>query len=272
MPVSSLQIEVKETGSCIATVKVWMHENKLLLNEPKTEYMILGKASNIRALIKPPLIINDFEILPSREAMNLGVIFDDELTLSNHVSSLCNRMFGQIRSICLYRKYMTVEVASQLMVSLVLSKIDYCNSLLAGLPDNLLNKLQRVQNCAAKVCLNKKKYDHVTPLLITLHWLPVKERIEYKVATLCFKYFDGSLPLYLSDLLKKPLKVRELRSSKDETLLFVPLKNMTTYGERAFDYFGPKTWNSLPKEIREIKNLNTFKRSLKHYLFTKAFS
>ena len=100
---------------------------------------------------------------------------------------LCQRMLIQFANKCswkygkfsLYRKFLPDDVVIQLMVSLVLSKMDYCNSLFFGLPNNLLNKLQRVQNCADKICLRKRKFDHITPLLKALHWLPVRERIQY---------------------------------------------------------------------------------------------
>ena len=167
--------------------------------------------------------------------------------------------------------FLTDKVTAQLMISLVLSKMDYCNSLLTGLPDNQINKLQRVQNCAAKVCFRKRKYDHATPLLKSLHWLPVKERIDYKIATLCYKTFTNSAPKYICDLLETPKRLRELRSSKDYTLLKIPSSNLKTYGERSFSFYGPSLWNTLPREIREAETLYSFKRYLKHYLFLRAF-
>ena len=199
-------------------------------------------------------------------------MFDESLTLSSHVSMLCQKMFFEIRNISFNRKYMPDDVVSQLMVSLVLSKMDYCNSLLTGIPQNLLSKLQRVQNCAAKVCLKKLKYDHVTPILIQLHWLPVQQRIEYKIATLCHKHFLGTLPSYLSCLLHQPTRIRSSRSSNDKTILFKPLKNLKTYGERSFEFYAPLVWNSLPRELREIEIHNTFKTHLKTHLFLKAFA
>ena len=157
------------------------------------------------------------------------------------------------------------------MVSLVLSKMDYCNSLLAGLPEYQINKLQRVQNCAAKVCFRSRKYDHVTPLLPNLHWLPVKERIDFKIATLVFNTFNNCSPVYISSLLEKPDRVRQLLSSNDTTILKIPHANCKTYGERSFSFFAPKLWNSLPRDIRESPNINIFKKRLKHYLFVKAY-
>ena len=171
----------------------------------------------------------------------------------------------------MYRKYMTQEVAEKLMVSLVLSRMDYCNGLLAGLPDTLLQKLQYVQNCAARVIFRKKKYDHVTHLLRNLHWLPIKERIIYKTAVSVHSILKNNEPAYLRELLIRPQNVRNTRSSSDETLLFVPRKQLITYGDRSFEYFGPLTWNNIPRLLRDISSTPVFKRELKTYLFRKAY-
>ena len=264
--------EVKQTEICIALIKEWMNVNKLKLNDSKTEFIVLGKASVLQQVEKPSLKVNGFEIKPAKQVNNLGVVFDDELSLSSHVSSLCQKMFAEIRNISLNRKYLTDEVAVQLVISLVFSKLDYCNSLLAGLPQNIICKLQRVQNCAARVCLMKRKSDHITPLLKSLHWLPVKERIIYKISVTCFKHFHDSAPSYISDLLHRPKSTRTgLRSSQDITALDKPKMNMVTYGERSFEYCGPHIWNALPREIRELDSLPDFKRALKHHLFSRAF-
>ena len=268
--IKEVQNQVIKTSECISSIKGWMNRNKLKLNEAKTEYMLAGKASLLSICDKPPMYVNDSEILPTTQVKNLGVIFDEELTLSAHVNSLCQQMFMEIRKISLHRKFLPDDVVIQLMVSLVLSKMDYCNSLFFGLPNNLLNKLQRVQNCAAKICLRKRKFDHVTPLLKALHWLPVRERIQYKIATLCHKHFLGSLPFYLSELLKLPQRTRTLRSCSDTTILVKPIKNLKSYGERSFEFSGPMIWNTLPKEIRELESHDSFKRALKHHLFIKA--
>ena len=268
---SDIHSEVKQAEVCITSIKEWMNQNKLKLNDSKTEFIVLGKASTLDSFENPSLILNGTEIKATKQVRNLGVIFDEELNLSSHVTSLCQRMFSDIRNVSLNRKYLTVEVASQIMTSLVLSKMDYCNSLLTGMPLTIVKKLQRVQNCAAKVCLMKRKCDHATPLLKALHWLPVQERISYKVASICHKHFHGTVPSYISDLLHRPKTTRTLRSSKDTTLLDKPRKNMVTYGQRSLEYCGPHVWNSLPIEIRELDNFNSFKRALKQHLFIRAF-
>ena len=180
----------------ISQIQIWMIKNKLKLNGPKTEFMILGKKQMLD-FEKPTLNISNSKIVPSDEVTNLGVIFDNHLTMNSHIDTLCRRMFVVIRSISSNRDFLTDKVTAQLMISLVLSKMDYCNSLLAGLPDCQIHKLQRVQNCAAKVCFRKRKYDHATPLLNSLHWLPVKERIDYKIATICYKTITNSALGYM---------------------------------------------------------------------------
>lgn len=243
----------------------------MVFRGPKTEYMILGKTSTLKNLTKINLNLNGSVINPTKNVKNLGIMFDEELTMSDQVSSLCKTMFMVLKKISTYRKYMTQEVAEKVMVSLVLSKMDYCNCLLAGLPNVLIQKLQYVQNCAAKVIFRKRKSDHVTPLLKSLHWLPVKQRITYKIAMLCHKILKTNEPVYLRELLIKPHNIRNTRLSADDTLLFVPRKNLISYGNRSFEYVGPSTWNSIPRSLRETVSTLIFKRDLKTHLFIEAF-
>ena len=268
--IKSLTANLNNIELRISQVQTWMIINKLKLNGPKTEFMIIGKKQMLD-FDKPSLKVEGTLIAPAHEVRNLGVIFDENLTMNTHIDNLCRSMFATIRSISLNRDFLTTEVTTKLMISLVLSKLDYCNSLLAGLSEFLIHKLQRVQNCAAKIIFRKRKYDHVIPLLFELHWLPVKERINFKIATICYKTFMNVSPMYISSLLEKPSRMRVLRSSNDTTFLKVPSKKSKTYGERSFSFYAPKFWNSLPREIRESPSLEVFKKSLKHYLFLRAF-
>ena len=130
----------------------------LMLNGPKTEYMILGKPSSLKKINENVnMILNGSTIIPTEKVKNLGVMFDHELDMNAQVNSLCKTMFFSIRTIGMYRKYMTQDVAEKLVVSLVLSRMDYCNCLLVGLPDYVLQQLQYVQNCAARMIFRKRK-------------------------------------------------------------------------------------------------------------------
>ena len=140
-------------------------------------------------------------------------------------------------------------------------------TLLAGLPQSLVGKLQRVQNSAARLAVCALPHVYITPILRHLHWLPVRARISYKTACLCFNAITSSTPAYLSDLLHLYSSSRSLRSSADIRLLKSPLYKCKTKGDRAFSYFGPSVWNSLPRHIRNATTIDTFKSALKTYLF-----
>ena len=152
-----------------------------------------------------------------------------------------------------------------------MSRLDYCNALLASASQTQIDRLQRAQNHAARVVLRKKMRDHVTPLLRELHWLPVKYRCQFKVATLAFRHFEGSLPRYLSNVLVERKTPRLVRSSTVKRL--VPPKNpkRKTVGGRSFSHVAPTVWNSLPADLKAIPSLQEFKAKLKTYYFQQHF-
>ena len=148
--------------------------------------------------------------------------------------------------------------------------MDYCNSLLYGMPQHLIDRLQRVQNAAARVVLLIPKFDHIRTALFDLHWLPVKQRIWFKIMLLTFKCLIGKAPVYLRDMAERYMPNRTLRSS-NALLLKVPRFKNKTLGARTFGYAAASLWNSLPLEIRAIDNIDSFKSSLKTHLFKLAF-
>ena len=140
-----------------------------------------------------------------------------------------------------------------------------------GLPQYLLDKLQRVLNTAARLISRSRKYDRITPVLKDLHWLPIKQRISFKVLLLTYKALNSMAPKYISDFLSQYRPGRALRSSS-KMLLRVPSYKFKTYGSRSFSYMAPHLWNELPDSIRHSPSLATFKSRLKTYLFNEAFN
>ena len=152
----------------------------------------------------------------------------------------------------------------------ITSRVDYCNSLLYGLPNYQLNKLQRVLNASARLVCNAPRFCHISSLLRGLHWLPVKARIEFKILLITFKAIHGLAPKYLCDLLTFKSSLYNLRSS-DSILLSMPAARSKTLGDRAFMVAAPRLWNSLPKELRAITDVNSFKAHIKTYLFKTLY-
>lgn len=187
---------------------------------------------------------------------------------------LTHLAYGEIRRIGGIRQYLTVEVTKTLVSAFVLSRLDFCNSLLSGCNKKYLHKLQLVQNSAARLIFRSKRRDHITPLLHALHWLPVQARVEYKLCMLCFNFFSGTCPLYFSQLLTKYKIGREGNRSENDSRVLTSVKRNTNYvtlGERSFSFCAPEVWNSLPFDIRHKESMSSFKSALKTYMFRKYF-
>ena len=127
-----------------------------------------------------------------------------------------------------------------------------------------------MQNNAARLVLKKRRRDHVTPLVKELHWLPVKFRCQYKIATLAYRHFEESLPPYPSSSLCTYERSRTLRCS-NEKLVKIPKRNLRSFGQRSFSFMAPSLWNSLPATLRNVPTLSQFKSQLKTFLFAQAF-
>ncbi len=165
-----------------------------------------------------------------------------------------------------------LQHAAQLLVqALVISRLDYCNALLAGLPSNRIKPLQMIQSVAALV-FNKPKRAHVTPLFISLHWLPVAARISQLVQTsmLAYRTTTGSAPAYLHSLLRIYIPSRSLRSASERRLV-VPSQRGSKSLARTFSFTVPGRWNDLPTRIRNAGSLSIFKQQLKTHFFRHYF-
>ena len=165
------------------------------------------------------------------------------------------------------RHYLDTDSLLILVHAFITSKLDFCNSLLIGLPKCRLKRLQSVQNAAARLVSGSRKYDHISPVLHQLHWLPVDKRIIYKILLMVFKCLHNLAPSYLSNLIIKYTPNRAFRSTSSKNLLVVPPSRTKGYGDRAFSVCGPKLWNNLPESLRHETKLELFKKNLKTYLF-----
>ena len=258
---------------CVKDVRNWMNNDKLLLNDDKTEFLMIGTKQQLAKVNIDHILIGDSAIRPKGVVKNLGTWLDSTLSMNSHVNNICSNAFYYLYNIRRIRKYLSRRSTETLIHAFVSSRVDYCNSLLYGLPTYQLHKLQRVQNAAARLIFQESKYCHVSPLLFNLHWLPVKFRIDFKILLLTYKAINGLAPFYLKELinLKVPCKYK-LRSDCDGLLLnTVKFKTLKTLGDRSFAVAAPQLWNSLPYAIRSSPSVASFKQTLKTFLFQKAF-
>ena len=198
-----------------------MSSNKLKLNTDKTQVMPVGSASCLELVDSECANIGRNSVPFKTLAKYLGVHLDRTLSVQKHISSICCVSFLELQHIASVQLYLSQSAAAGLVVAMVISCLDYCNSVFIGLPADQITWLQWVQNNAARLVMKKRRRDHVTLLPKELHWLPVKFRCQYKIATLAYRHFEGSLPLYLSSSLCTYESSRSLQSS-NEKLLKIP--------------------------------------------------
>ncbi|XDV20421.1 hypothetical protein PO909_025751 [Leuciscus waleckii] len=197
-------------SSCLADISTWMKEHHLQLNLAKTELLVLPANPSLQHDFT--IQLESSLITPSRLVRNLGVTFDDQLTFTDHISKTARSCRFALHNIRKIRPFLT-EHATQLIVqALVISRLDYCNALLAGLPACATKPLQMIQNAAARLVFNEPKRAHVTPLFISLHWLPLAARIKFKALTLAYRTITSSAPSYFHSLLRVYIPTRHLRS------------------------------------------------------------
>jgi hypothetical protein len=269
----SEQSAIENLEKCLVSVNQWMHLNRLKMNNDKTEFLLLGSKYQLQKCTTDSIKVCDYSIQRSTSLKYLGMHLDSQLNLKIHIREKCRVAAMNLHSIRQIRNILTPEACHLLVQCLVVPHLDYANALFEGLPSTTLAPLQLIQNMAAKLILNKRKYDSATESLKHLHWLPVKYRSKFKVACLVFLALNGDGPSYLRDLLSVRQVNRSLRSNSEGNgiLLTIPKTTRKTFAERSFSVNGPKIWNSLPSNLRLITDFTLFKKNLKTFYFKIAY-
>ena len=256
--------------SCLTDLNSWFLSNGLALNPSKSEAILFGSRQRLAAVSHTDTInVAGTPLTFSNHIKILGVVLDNELKFDNHVTAVSKSCNYHIRALRYIRPALTFDAARTVACSLVGSRLDYANSVLNGVSQKNISRLQRVQNTLARVVINAGSQHSSLSALYNLHWLPVKQRIHYKCAVLTFKTRIKQGPHYLSNLLSDYQPARPLRSSS-LNLLSTP-RTRTVIGGRGFRVFAPTVWNNLPSDFRSMATLATFKTKLKTLLFTAAF-
>lgn len=263
------QTGIDKVSKCVSDIRTWMINNKLKINDDKTEFLFI-KSPRKDTGSDLEIKVGDEMIKPSNDCRNLGVMFQSDMSMEIHIKNICKSALFQLRNISKIRMMLTNTATAQLVHALVATKLDYCNSLLYGIHENKLQRLQRVQNVAARIVARCPKSDHISPVRQDLHWLPIKERIVFKILLIMYKCVNNMAPTYLSEFIVEKDYNMQTRSMTNEELQ-VPKTNLKSFGDRAFSVCGPLEWNRLPVDIRHASSVDTFKRRIKTWLFQSAY-
>ena len=269
--VHSAKPDMSSISSCFSEIKQWMAVNFLKLNEDKTEFIEIGPyVSHIDALA-----IGGTKIIPVEKAKNLGFLFDDQLNLDAQINAISQICYLNQRDLSRIGNKLSHDLKVQMVHSNILCFLDYCNSVYGKLSEKNVRKLQKIQNNAVRFIYGlygTKRRETILPYLKKLHFLPIRQRISFKICLLVFKCINNIAPNYLKDMLK--LREQRRRSSRlddDYFRLKVPPRPNFSRSEGAFSYIGPKLWNDLPKSLRSLNSIEVFKKSLKAHFFSIAF-
>ena len=266
----ALRSAISQMQKSLEQVQWWMSANMLKLNGGKTKMIIFAPEQHLEYLTKVNLLFDNTFIKPKNEVLNLGVMFDSSMSMKAQINSVTKNCYHQIRRISKIRRYLTEDATRSLVHAYVTSRLDYCNSLYSGLPMCLLNKLQRVQNSAARLVRRLPWRASITRQLNDLHWLPIIQRIKFKILLLVYKSQNNLAPHYIKTMFHRYEPLRNLRS---RTKLFLTVKrHRTRYGARAVSNAGPALWNKIPINIKKAKTLVEFKALLKTYLFNDYYN
>ena len=264
-----LENALRTLSACVADIKTWMCRNKLKLNEEKTEFLVAGSQKNLRSLNNVSLTLGDSQIFPSPAIKILGVYFDSNMTMYEQVNNICKSVRLQLKNVSQIRKYITKDACNHVVRSNVLSRLDYCNGLLTDIPGVQLNRLQRLQNWAARIIFKVERRHDPLVLLRSLHWLSVKKRVLFKILLFVYKTFHQQAPTYIDNCLELYVPQRtNLRSGTDPFRLSCP-RTRSKAGDRTFTVTATKEWNNLPTFIKSAKSVSIFKKMLKTHLFPK---
>ena len=257
---------------CVADIRAWMKVNLLKLNDDKTELIVITSRGSTSERLGISLQVgNELVKMKDEFPKNLGVIFNSTCSLKEHIEGLRKNINFNLYSLGKIRRSLDRSSTEKLVNCLITSKMDYCNSLMYGLPYNHIEPLQLCQNHAARIITLRRKHDNITPCLMSLHWLPVQFRIDYKMLLFTYKAIHNLAPPYLCDLVRPYVPLRPGLRSADQGLLHPTPWRLKTFGRRSFQVAAPTLWAGLPPELRQSPSLDIFKKDLKTFLFKKAF-
>jgi hypothetical protein len=259
-----------EISSVFSAIESFMFKHHLKLNANKTVFLPVSR-SNLQ--FSPLVLKPNLSIPPSTSARNLGIMFDSSLSFTTHIAELRRSCFYHLKNIKQLAPFVPSSQHVSLVLSIVISRLDFCSSLFCALNSTQLNRLQNIQNACARLITKTRLRDSITPKLKSLHWLPVKYRKVFKLAQWGHKIIynnSNNTPEYFTNVLRQKQPSRFTRSSLTPSLTHLNY-NLKSVGGRGVFTNISSTWNNLPPDLRRIESFVRFKKQLKTHLFTEAY-
>ena len=246
-------------------VKSWMDQVRLKMNPSKTEFIYFGSRTQLSKCMVSQLNVNGELVERATLIKYLKALLDAQLSFKEHTTKRCQTAiinYLYIRNICHLLRDSACET---LLLSICVSHLDYANALLYGLPATTIDKFQRIQSRCACLILGRSKRSTITQCFKDVHWLPICQRIEFKMLTLTYKCLNKQAPKYLQNLLvEMPSWGSVLKSEPTYKKLLIPFMKRKTFAHRSFIVSTSTLWNKLPIEIKQASTLNQFKSLLKY--------
>ena len=258
---------------CIASVGEWIASNRFMRNPSKSEFIRFTSPCRIHLTHRSPFVLPDGLVNVSSSVRNINAFFYEGMSMSDHVKRLVRSRFYHLRPIKFIRCSLTTTTTKMLVNSFIISRVDYCNSTLAGISKYKISRVQSFLNVAARVIYGQARFDHVTPTLRDgLHWLRISERIQFKRCLLVYNALHGSVLVYITKYCTSVSSGRRLRSSLQQRLRVPRPSKTVMLGERSLSVGGPSLWNNLTNIIMEAETDKLFNKRLKTHQFRVSYN
>ena len=262
-------IVIEQLSECLQDIILWMNQKKLKMNNSKTEIILYGTKQQLAKVNISSVNVGGIDVKCVDHVRDLGVLMENNLSFDRHIRKKCQIAHIQLRNLKGIRKHLSTKSTEVLVHGLIHSHIDFCNGLFSDIPAYQINRLQKVQNKAARIVSNSSADQPSVEILKSLHWLPVRARVMFKILVTVFRVVQGTAPVYLGSIFKRVQGNYRLRSTNE--IRFIVPRTRTRVADRSIATVGPKWWNALPNDIKTCTNETSFRNKLKTHLFAKFY-
>ena len=260
---------IKQHSECLRDIILWMNHKKLKMNNSKTEIILYGTKQQLAKVNISSVNVGGIDVKCVDHVRDLGVLMENNLSFDRHIRKKCQIAYIQLRNLKGIRKHLSTKSTEVLVHGLIHSHIDFCNGLFSDISAYQIDRLQKVQNKAARIVSNTSDDQPSVQILKSLHWLPVRARVMFKILVTVFRVVQGTAPGYLGSMFKRVQGNYRIRSSNE--IRFIAPRTRTKVADRSITTVGPKWWNALPNNIKTCTNETSFRNKLKTHQFAQFY-